>query len=380
MRKIKIHLSTAIVFTLLFLNYSPSVNAGSSSLTKWDSNTGAFDLVISLGWTPTVSEKANVETVFKLFAQDVYKMTEGKHYLKTLYVYTPNPINNKEREWSKADIQFKNKKDDANATVNGFTRGGGRIFVNDDLSDLNEVGHALAHELGHYAYGLYDEYAVNQGKENDPGFPHGNDNAKNTLMSKHWAHQQFSLAADYSNINERNTAQWRMHKSAAWATLVRNPLWDIFNTRLIFKPRRYTFPDINALSEPTTLIQPTNNPSVNIIWMEGSEVVIIIDRSGSMSSGTKMADAKSGAKSYLDRLQDTDYGAVVDFDDTVTTLGPLAQLNATTKAAYKASIDGVSPSGSTAIGSALRIGLNILKYQRPPGDIQIHCFVNRRTE
>jgi Mg-chelatase subunit ChlD len=47
--------------------------------------------------------------------------------------------------------------------------------------------------------------------------------------------------------------------------------------------------------------------------MEGSEAVLVIDHSGSMDDASKMATAKAGAKSYLDRLQDTDYAATIAF-------------------------------------------------------------------
>ncbi|MDD5773817.1 MAG: VWA domain-containing protein [bacterium] len=360
-----------LIAFILFLNYS-TVYAGSSSLTKWDSS-GAFNLVISLKWKPTATDTTHLDTVFKLFASDVYKMTEGKHFLKTLYVYTPDPITNKEREWGKADIQFENNGDLANATPNGFTHNAGRIWVDDNLNDLNEVGHAMAHELGHYAYGLYDEYKPTSTTYDSIDYmPHSTDNRKITLMADHRTNQQFSLDSDYSSTTQ-NTAQWRMNESSCWATLVRDPIWDLFNPRLTSQLPRYEFPDLNALANPTVLTQPAGAPDVEIIYMGGSEAVIIIDHSGSMAestsvnTSTKMQDAKSGAKSYLDKLKETDYAAVVIYDDVVSTLASLALLDSTTKAGFKASIDTIAPGNNTAIGAALRSGLNILNASTRKG-------------
>ncbi len=351
-------LTMAITMSLLF---APLAMAGSSSLTKWDSSTGKFDLVISLAWSPTSGDKTKLETVFKLYAEDVYRMTEGKHSLNNLYVYTPDAITGKPRMWSKADIRFKNKMDAANANINGLFLSGGRIYVDDDLSDLDEVGHALAHEMGHYAYGLYDEYKANQNMETVDGFPHSNDTPKSTLMASHWAQQQFSLASDYSDKGKRKTAQWRMYESSAWDTLTRDPLLDfLYNADLFAARDRYEFTDLVNMTTPTSLSEPTSNPSVNIIWMEGSEGIIIIDNSGSMGTDNKMENAKSGAKSFVDKIKDGEYAALVSFNSSTSTLQSLQQLDSTTKASFKASIDSISDGGGTAIGDALRSGLNLL--------------------
>ena len=378
--KRRLDLFVITIMTIIFscLIAVPFVGAGSSSLSKWKA--GEFELVVSLKWEPTSQDKNKLESYFKIFAKDVYRMTEGKHTLKTLYVYTPNPVTNKAQEWGKADIQFtkvatSELKERANATPNGFMKKGCRIFIDDSFVDPTEAGHALAHELGHYAYGLYDEYAPKKFhiRQIFRSQPRKNDDAKDTLMSQHRTYWQFSVADDYSKKDERDTAQWRMYKSSAWTTLVRDPkkdsLWTSWTSRLGRTPKRFRFTDLIGITEPkklANLSQPTNNPAVNIVWMEGSEAVIIIDHSGSMGT-QKMASAKSGAKSYLDKLKETDYGAVVKFNSSVTTVGSLAKLDAATKSTYKNRINSISAGGGTAIGSALRAGLNILKTSTRQG-------------
>ena len=122
--------------------------AGTHSLSKWEN--GKFDLVVSLAWSPSATDKTDLEDIFELFAQDVWTMSEGNHEIRRLYVYTPDPTTNKARDYSKADIQFNKtaNADAANATVAGFKQAG-RIFVDDDWNSAtgggkSEVGHALA--------------------------------------------------------------------------------------------------------------------------------------------------------------------------------------------------------------------------------------------
>ena len=113
--------------------------AGTHSLSKWEN--GKFDLVVSLAWSPSATDKTDLEDIFELFAQDVWTMSEGNHEIRRLYVYTPDPTTNKARDYSKADIQFKKtaNADAANATVAGFKQAG-RIFVDDDWNSATGGG------------------------------------------------------------------------------------------------------------------------------------------------------------------------------------------------------------------------------------------------
>ncbi|MGM0498069.1 MAG: VWA domain-containing protein [Bacteroidota bacterium] len=358
----------AAIFAVLIFFFSASqLWSATHSLTKWED--GKFDLVVSLGWIPDADDKTKLKTVFELFAQDVWTMTEGHHSLRRLYVYTPNTQTNKTREWSKADIRFLNTADAANATIAGFKKTG-RIFVDDDLSDLSEVGHALAHELGHYAYAVYDEYKDDQGPK--PGFPHTNDTPKNSIMNYHWEWQNFSVPDDYKNTDERKTAHYRMYGESIWETLISDSVFDSLwgdLGYLGYKNDRYVFSDLQGLtSVPLPLKKPTDNPDLEIIYMEGSEACIIIDDSGSMGTDDKMASAISGAKSYLDKMKtSTDYAAVVAFNSSASTIGALGKLDNAKKAAFKTAIDGLSAGGGTSFDAALSSGYNILSSSTRKG-------------
>ncbi len=369
----------SFLFVCLFffcISFVSPLHAGTHSLSKWES--GKFDLVVSLGWIPTTADKTKLKTVFELFAQDVWTMTEGKHSIRRLYVYPPNPVTNKARDWKKADIRFLNTADAANATIAGFKKVG-RIYVDDDLSDLNEVGHALAHELGHYAYAVYDEYKDDQGPK--PGFPHTNDTPKDTIMNQHWTWQHYSVPADYTNAAKRKTAHYRMYGESIWETLISDASLDSLWAELGllgYKNTRFGFTDLQSLdSVPSPLTKPTNNPNVEIIYMEGSEACIIIDDSGSMGSDNKMASAISGAKSYLDKLTvDSDYAAVVSFNSSATTIGALSLLDIATKTQFKTAIDGLTAGGGTNFDDALSAGYNILNDSTRKGTFKYIVFLS----
>ena len=374
-----------ILLVIFFLSLTTITisHAGSSALTKYDK--GAFDIVMSVDYTPDANGKTNIEAFLNITAGDIFQMTEGTHHIRRFYIYTPDRDTGAPRQWDKADIRFKSTPNAVvgYAQLNGFMKSGQYIYIDEDLKPIGNIadtGNAIAHEMGHYIYGLYDEYKVDRGLANEliDKQPHKNDNPKDTIMNDMNLFQRLSISDDYP-IGARNTAQWRMYEESAWGILTQPPhldsLWSFFKSSYLgIKNERYHFTDLDALIEPFSvagLTQPTNGPAPEIIWMEGSEACIIIDRSGSMTSNGKIEQAKSGAKSYLDKLKvagsNRDYAAVVRFSDSVVTVKALTQLTETIKNEFKAAIDTISANGGTAIGSSLRSGLNILSASTRKG-------------
>ncbi|MBX3013741.1 MAG: S8 family serine peptidase [Caldilineaceae bacterium] len=93
---------------------------------------------------------------------------------------------------------------------------------------------------------------------------------------------------------------------------------------------------------------------------EITDRAVVIDRSGSMSDYDKMAAAQNAARLFIDQSLADDRIAVVSFSNNSTVnypttlvpnLGPTAILDAA-----KAAVDGLTPSGMTAIGQGLLDG------------------------
>lgn len=86
------------------------------------------------------------------------------------------------------------------------------------------------------------------------------------------------------------------------------------------------------------------------------DVVLVIDRSGSMS-GDKMNAAKEAAKQLVDFMHVGDMIGVVSFSTAVSTNFPLTRYESEdTKTQAKSAIDALSASGNTSIGGGLQRG------------------------
>ena len=78
-------------------------------------------------------------------------------------------------------------------------------------------------------------------------------------------------------------------------------------------------------------------------------VVLAIDRSGSMALGGKMVGAKQAATTFVNLMRPGDRTALIQFDSEIDTLEPLTD----DKAALNASIQKIVPRGNTAFYDAL---------------------------
>lgn len=115
-----------------------------------------IDLSICLERTPTSAQEANYEDVIRYYADALYEMSNGGNYLGNVDIYTG------ERYCSSVDVVWNIANETPRANPAGFMSIG-NIIVSDDWGLNNEVqrlnfGMTLAHESGHYLYGLWDDY------------------------------------------------------------------------------------------------------------------------------------------------------------------------------------------------------------------------------
>lgn len=112
-----------------------------------------------------------------------------------------------------------------------FEEGGNGGSDYNFLSNENQQrmgGYTLAHEWGHYYYGLYDEYVGKAEDDKTFHFPHSTDKAvTNSIMNRQW--NAYSSSGDNFNWlnfsiaknNTKKTAQHRVYGASAWETLIR---------------------------------------------------------------------------------------------------------------------------------------------------------------
>ena len=160
-------------------------------------------------------DRAYISAVFAQVARSMFTMTEGRHRLGSVFVYATNRFGNE------VDTKLIGAtRGRSNGSVSGWARRGGTTnnYLEGDPASLGKV---IAHENGHYVYGLMDEYRE-EGKPlnpNDVSDPSEVDTPLNTIMNNQEEFPSLSTAAD--NVAPTNTAQKRWFGASAWEVLAR---------------------------------------------------------------------------------------------------------------------------------------------------------------
>lgn len=235
-----------------------------SSYLRTDSATlQTLDMVSNTDWdfdaSPPIKsasgqtlDRAYITAVFTQMAKSVFTMTEGRHRIGTVFIYRNNRFGNE------VDTKLVGvARGRSNGTVSGWGRRGGTT-TNYLEGDPETLGKVIAHENGHYVYGLMDEYRE-EGKPlnpNDVSDPSEVDTPLDTIMNDHTSFVSFSTAGD--NVAPANTANKRWFAGAsAWQVLSRpstadTPEQQRFGVRTAFSAfSGFTPATANALTRPT---------------------------------------------------------------------------------------------------------------------------------
>jgi hypothetical protein len=178
------------------------------------------DLVMSLDWDinnpPAGRDKNYIEGILKQTSQSLYAMTEGRLRLGKVSVYSNKQF------MDNTDIQYLFKNGRANASISGFNSGKGMTIEMFSETGENAIdqGKTIAHELGHYLLGIFDEYREEGKKSDDPSAPQDGDTPRDTIMQDHLQFETISTPSDYVDPAMRNTAHFRVYKQSAWETLI----------------------------------------------------------------------------------------------------------------------------------------------------------------
>lgn len=190
---------------------------------------GMIDLSMSLyKAAATPAERVPYEEILAHFADAIYEMSNGAHKVRTVTIYTNG------RYARTADVVWI-AQEWPYAYINGYGVPGysvtmGDLFNRTDFTVERRCGgYVLAHEWGHYYYGLYDEYRSGPGQScrpGDVGCPLPNDTpVRNSVMNDNW---RACYDGDYNWLNfsipknqTRNNAQFRVFNASAWEVLTR---------------------------------------------------------------------------------------------------------------------------------------------------------------
>ena len=108
-----------------------------------------------------------------------------------------------------------------------------------------------------------------------------------------------------------------------------------------------------------TFTPPTiNHPR---IAQRATDMIIVLDRSGSMSEAKKMPYAKAAIWDVLGRLNDNDRFALVSFADNAIVQSPLVNVSAGTRSYLNNVVSSIKASGGTNMGDGLNAALRLLE-------------------
>ncbi|MCX7735769.1 MAG: T9SS type A sorting domain-containing protein [Candidatus Kapabacteria bacterium] len=204
---------------------------------KMDHTQLLFNLVISVEWDAKQEYLDTLKSWVKAMSNYLWDVTDGHLYIKKVAIY-----DNKQK-WNQADIKiFVSNVVWPNASVGGIklndyydaqVRMPRRWFGNADPSRnrtalntwISESDNywsrasstTIAHELGHYLFGFYDEYVwvdTNKQKTLPAGYKFG-------FMQYQYSNggpysSEMSFPGRYSNDNWKYTAQWAWNGSDCW--------------------------------------------------------------------------------------------------------------------------------------------------------------------
>lgn len=313
-----------------------------------------FDLSISMRSETSSARLEEWRQSFQAASELLYDVTDGQHQFGTIYVCNARKVGGIFGFFQRtityggrtADVHIMGS--DGRAYVNnpipGLGTPGQHIFLYNDSdrpggTSLGTRGHTIAHEFGHYGYGLYDEYK-------GPGANNGlvcteGPNPTACLMENYHIHGVLTEFCVSSNHDpNHDTDQDTQNHEACWDTIARH----------------YT------VTKPSGLpaAGPTSGAS-QIDWrvlLPERRMVICIDRSGSMDSpSSKIVNARRGASLAVDLADSGDKIAVTAFESSASVVFPMTTVGGSTKSRARDAINGIVTAGSTAIGDGLRASL-----------------------
>lgn len=115
----------------------------------------------------------------------------------------------------------------------------------------------------------------------------------------------------------------------------------------------------NTVFVDMTLTPPAINSPVR--HQRATDMIIVLDRSGSMSEAKKMPYAKAAIWDVLGRLNENDRFSLVSFADNAIVQSPLVNVSASTRSYLNNIVSSINAAGGTNMGEGLTAALNLLQ-------------------
>jgi uncharacterized protein YegL len=340
------------------------------------------------------AKRTAIENNLRYFADAVYEMTNGAHKIGRVTIYTNGAhSDNVDIKWVSSCWP--------NAHISGRSFPSGRIlhcdtFSNTDFMNGDQAhrtgGYTLAHEWGHYAYSLYDEYRSGS-TSSDPSSPQANDTpVQFSIMNSQYnavgGDNRWINFSTSVNNNSPTNAQYRAYQASAWDTLKRPVSQDPRSGSLSSLSTRLYYSDLAAVAPAAGQMpsielpaaQATARDQLQFVWSPALSGLqsddpsapaqqaipsiarqIVIDLSRSLSA-SQLQDVQQVIGEIIERAEPGDQISIVTYDDTATTAQPLTTISdEASRDALIATVDNLtSGSGEPVMGAALETALTNL--------------------
>jgi Mg-chelatase subunit ChlD len=313
---------------------------------------GKYGFCVSVRFNATPAELARIRTVFEAGSQIFADALDGQQQFGTIRLVNGSGASESAEYWINPGTNT------AHATEGRYGVRGQHVnmYFDSNFTPGDPVGDAyrIAHEHIHHAFGVLDEYKGPNGTA-ECAPPPDSATLSFSLMDNFFTRggQAVSPGGTYT-LNELcvaanhdpdgDTAQEHVHGMSAWETIAAHP------TRSATAPSGLP---VDAPPAPHT---------VNIVeGFGGLRVVLLLDRSGSMSSQNRLEFAKRGGRAFVGRLENGDSVGVASFECSTSVDFPITTISGSgTIAAARSAIDSLSAGGSTNIGGGLQAALGTL--------------------
>ncbi len=375
-----------------------SAYSAPASVTTGDKTVRYVDVTISLyAGAPidTPADRAKYEAVIGYFADAVYESSNGVNRIRKVTIYRDA------KNFDTAHIQWI-PSCHPNAHTGGYIRPGTGVRV--EMCDVfnttqflatvkgqQDGGGTIAHEWGHFFYGMYDEY---KGSGTSYSSPQATDPGSSTsVMTSQWGGfanlNRFNFSTPVLNFTLQS-AQGRVFGADAWTVLSRPKNEDPQNSAAANRPY---WPELAAVkpAEGTTdidLPDATARAALQIVWEPGfaarathgpnamlaatNNVIreVVIDRSALMADSGYLDAVKSAVATLIDQSVTGDTLGLIAFDGTATVVQPLTDItDQATKDTLVAALDGIAAGDADAAGGdALQMALTALTAPSVPTD------------
>ncbi|MBN1658449.1 MAG: VWA domain-containing protein [Anaerolineae bacterium] len=297
------------------------------------------------------------ETLFKEGSKLLYDGTEKQVRISKVRFY-----NNCLEANAKADVHIYNDTEGARAHVGGLGVSGTRIRLSQTHKTVttgtgtgNRGQFGLVHEMGHYVFGLLDEYQDKSGNTTSDAYCIDETGTTASIMDGGTTVNPTNRRTEFCWSGNHRTGHTEQDKKRTiggvdyedtdcW-TFLRAYIQDRWGAAL-------TLPT----TAPTSDVSGHTDPTFEY-YNCGVRAVTCIDRSGSMA-GDPLSLAKMGASTFVNLTQSTDELAVTSYSDYPRVDFAMATMTDANKTAAKAAIDAIVYDNLTNIGGGLQTSLD----------------------